>query len=201
LDIEDAIELHLLPDETLKTQFRDLLGSKLDIEQRRLIDDSSVSWRIKNGLLRGKMIGRMIEEVFDVFTDHYDAIMEGRFESDLRSKTDGNSVCLALKSAYEQDKLAKKIYQNHRNIPLELGAYSVLNILLTASAEAAYEIVRGKRRSYKTEIILRFMKQDAEAYYQGKPLHEVIMLFLDYVTGMTDEYATSVNRQLLGLGN
>ena len=36
---------------------------------------------------------------------------------------------------------------------------------------------------------------------EAKNLYEIIMLFLDYITGMTDDYATCVNKQLLGLGN
>ena len=36
---------------------------------------------------------------------------------------------------------------------------------------------------------------------EAKKLYEIIMLFLDYITGMTDDYATFVNKQLRGLGN
>jgi len=203
LDIEDAIELNLLARDTLKNKFQKILKDEgqLNHEQERLLNKTSTSWRIKNGLLRGKMIGLMIEETFKAFKQHYDAIMDGRFEDDLFSSTDSNSLCLELDSIYDEEKLTKKIYQNQRNVPLELGAYSVLRTLLEASIGAAYEIVEGKSRSYKTKITLRFMKQDGEDRFKDKNLYEVIVLFLDYVTGMTDDYATYINRLLLGLGN
>jgi len=203
LDIEDAIELNLLQEETLKNKFQKHLEDEdeLSREQKRLLDNSATSWRIKNGLLRGKMIGLMIKEIVNAFGQHYNAIMDGRFEDDLLSSTDSNSLCLELDSIYDKEKLTKKIYQNQRNVPLELGAYSVLRTLLDASIEAAYEIVEGKSLSYKTKITLKFIKQDGKDRFKNNSLYEVIVLFLDYVTGMTDDFATYVNKQLLGLGN
>lgn len=203
LDIEDAIELNLLTRETLKDKFQKILEDEgeLNREQERLLNKPSTSWRIKNGLLRGKMIGLMIKETINAFKQHYDEIMDGRFEGDLFSSTDSNSLCLALKDCYKEEKLTKKIYQNQRNVPLELGAYSVLRMLLEASMESASEIVEGNPLSYRTEITMKFMKQDGKDRFQNKSLYEVIVLFLDYVTGMTDDFATYMNRLLLGLGN
>jgi len=203
LDIEDAIELNLLNEEILQGKFQKLLADReeLNLEQERLLNNPSASWRIKNGLLRGKMIGLMIKEIVHAFDQHYDTIMEGRFEGDLFSSTDSNSLCLSLKDYYKKEELTKKIYQNQRNVPLELGAYTVLRNMLKISVEAAYEIVEGKTLSYRTEILKKFMKQDGESRFEGKSLYQVIVLFLDYVTGMTDNFATYVNKQLLGLGN
>lgn len=203
LDVEDAIELNLLKAEALQEKFQKLLEDKEELkgEQKRLLDNPATSWRVKNGLLRGKMIGLMIEEIVNAFKQHYDAIMDGRFEDDLFASTRSDSLCLVLKDYYEQEKLTGKIYQNHRNVPLELGAYSVLHTLLDASIGAAYEIVENKAVSYKTEITMKFMKQDGRDRFKDKSLYEVIVLFLDYVTGMTDDFATYINRLLLGIGN
>ena len=201
LDIEDAIELRLLPDDILHKRFHLLLDADLSDEQRHLLEDSSISPPTKNGLLRGKMINRMIAEVVDVFKEHYEIIMEGRFENSLFEKTYGDSVCSALMDLYRRNKLHKEIYRNRRNIPLELGAYSILRTLLEASLDAAHDFVKGGKLSYKTQIIQRFVKYDCKGQYTPKGLYQVVMPFLDYVTGMTDEYATFINKQLLGLGN
>ncbi len=201
LDIEDAIELHILPDDYLKTRFASSLDSELSDVQRSLLDDDSVSSRIKNGLLRGRMIGRMIDEVVDVFTTHYNEIMQGNLERSLLSQMNDSNLCCKLQKTYKKENLSEKIYRNHRNVPLELGAFSLLRTLLDAATEAAYEIFNGKDISYKTQIIRKFMKQDHEDRFKGKSLYQIIMLFLDYVMGMTDSYATDVNKQLLGLGN
>jgi dGTPase len=203
LDIEDAIELNLLAKETLKDEFQEILEEEDELkrEQKRLLNNPATSWRIKNGLLRGKMIGLMIKEIVHAFDQHYDTIMEGRFGNDLFSSTDGNSLCLSLKNYYREEKLRKKIYQNQKNVPLELGAYTVLRTMLEISVGAAYEIVKSKPPSYRTEIIKKFMKKDGNDWFKDRSLYQVIVLFLDYVTGMTDDFATYMNKQLLGLGN
>lgn len=201
LDIEDAIQLNLLPSHYLNKHFSESLNKELTKEQKSLLKSDLVSWNIKNGLLRGKMIGCMIEEIVSVFKKHYDKIMQGNLEGDLLSKMANISLCAKLYSRYEKENLYEKIYRNDRNLPLELGAYSLLRILLRTSTEAAYEIFKGKDLSYKTKIVLKFIKQDYKKLIKGKNLYQVIMLFLDYVTGMTDGYATYVNKQLLGLGN
>lgn len=203
LDIEDAIELNLLCSDYLKTHFAADVDNELTVTQRSLLESESVSWRIKNGLLRGKMVGRMVREAVDVFKAHYDEIMQGNFKGSLVAATDSDSLCSKLEQLYKdkKEKLEDRIYRNDRNVPLELGVYSVLRTLLETSMEAACEIVNGGRRSYKTEIIRKFIKQDAGDRFKDKDLYGVIMLFLDYVTGMTDDYATYVNRQLLGIGN
>lgn len=220
LDIEDAIQLKLVQKNYLKEHFREKLKNELKEYQNDLLYDVSVSWSIKNGLLRGKMIGCMIKEVVEVFQDHYDDIMQGKFnKNNLYSKTADGSVCSTLEHLYKKDEndkkdegdkndkndenksLADRIYRNDRNLPLELGAYGVLQTLLGTSMEAAHEIFESKNPSYKTKIIKKFIKQDKKDQFKDKRLYDIIMLFLDYVTGMTDGYATYINKQLLGIGN
>ncbi|MDI9433803.1 MAG: deoxyguanosinetriphosphate triphosphohydrolase [Planctomycetota bacterium] len=201
LDIEDAIELRLLSETILYDQFHQLLDADLSDEQRHLLGDSSISPHTKNGLVRGKMVDRMIAEVVAAFKEHYETIMEGRFEGSLFDKAHGDSICSAVANLYGKEALCRTIYQNQRNVCLELGVYSVLHTLLETSVDAACELVDGTKRSYKTEIIQRFFKYNHATQAGRKDLYQVLMPFLDYITGMTDEYATFVNKQLLGLGN
>jgi len=202
LDIEDAMELKLLPQDEFDQEFRKYFKEDdLSKEQQRLLDNESVSWSIKNRLLRGNMIGLMIKEIVEAFEKNYDTIIEGNFESSLLSKTNSNSLCLGIKALYKKENFKEKIYRNQRNVPLELGAYSVMKTLLENSTKTACEIVKGEELSYKTKILLKFIKQDSEDILNEKSLYRVIILFLDHVTGMTDNYATYINKQLLGLGN
>ena len=201
LDIEDAIELHLLADNILYDRFHLLLDGTLSDEQRHLLSDRNISAHTKNGLMRGKMVDQMITEVVEVFKEHYETIMEGRFERSLFDKAHGNSMCFAIADLYERESLCQTIYQNQRNVPLELGVYSVFRTLLEASIEAAHELASGSKLSYKTQIIQRFVKYTPNEKAHEKGLYQVLMPFLDYITGMTDDYATFMNRQLLGLGN
>lgn len=161
LDIEDAIQLNILPPNYLKKRFESKLDKDKELKnyQKELLECTSVSWNIKNGLLRGKMIGCMIKEVLDVFKAHYDEIMHGNFQGRLFSKTTDDSICSTLNQLYKKDednenkKLEDRIYRNETNVPLELGAYSLLHMLLETIVKAACEIYKGKDPSYKTRII------------------------------------------------
>ncbi|OHB59730.1 MAG: hypothetical protein A2167_07585 [Planctomycetes bacterium RBG_13_46_10] len=147
------------------------------------------------------MINLMIKEIIEAFEDNYERIMEGSLDSSLISRTNNDSLCRKIKALYKEEKLKKKIYQNQRNVLLELGAYSVISILLENSIEAAREIASGKESSYKTKIIQNFIKQDSDEIFKGKRLYGIIILFLDYIVGMTDNHAIYINKQLLGMGN
>jgi dGTPase len=201
LDIEDAIELRLLPEDMLCKRLGRLVDRYLTDEDGQLLNDTSASPTSKNGLIRGKMINRMIAEIVKAFTEHYETIIEGRFDGSLFDKTSGDSVCLAVRDLYEREKLRPRIYQNQQNVPLELGVYNAVRTLLDTSLEAAQEIVDGGKMSHKTQIIQRFFKYNHNSQTGGKDLYQILMLFLDYITGMTDEFATFMNKQLLGLGN
>lgn len=110
LDIEDAIELNLLSEKYLEDQnFVEFLNEKkaLREEQQRLLKDN-ISLRIKNGLLRGKMINLMIEEIFKAFENNYERIMEGSLDSSLMSKTNNDSLCSKVKALYKKENLRKK---------------------------------------------------------------------------------------------
>ncbi len=201
LDIEDAIELRLLPENLLYDQFHSLLEEDLSCEHRSLMENQAISPHTKNGLMRAKMINQMVTEIVNVFTEYYETIMEGRFDGSLFDKVPGDSICFAISDLYKKEKLRPTIYQNQRNVPLELGVYSVFRTLLETSVEAAYELARDVKHSYKTQIIQRFVKYNHSGNTDEKNLYQVLMPFLDYVTGMTDQYATFINKQLLGLGN
>ena len=210
LDIEDAIQLHILKDNYLDKNFKTHL-KQITKEQHNLLKDKTIALSVKNGLLRGKMIGVMIDEIIKVFIKNYEPIMKGEFNYDLLSKTKKDSLCQRVKKVYEEDELKEQIYRNDRNLPLELGAYSVLKTLLETSMEAAYEIYisrkdpeidLNKKLSYKTGVVKKIIDRDGnKRMEEADSLYEIVMLFLDYITGMTDDYATYVNKQLIGLGN
>lgn len=214
LDIEDAIQLNILKVDYFKKRFIEIPNEnnkidntkkqllKIDDEQEDMLNNKTISWSVKNGLIRGKMIGLMIEEISKAFEQNYERIMEGSFEGDLFSKTKNSSLCKKIKRIYVNEKLQDIIYKNDRNLPLELGAYSVLKTLLDTSMEAAHEIHTGKKSSYKTDIVKKIVNRDGHTRMkEAKSYYKIIMLFLDYITGMTDDYATFVNKQLIGLGN
>ncbi len=198
LDIEDAVELGLLDPCFMEQQFKSKL--RLKDEENELLSSELVSRRTKNALLRGKMMELLISDTFQVFKDNYNQIMEGSYNTGLID-TKTKESCNALNDAYQY--VIDTVYSSRRKTLIEIGAFSTIGHLLDTLSEAAFQVcfLEKNRRSYKTKKICELLKSnipdvskpDPASFYYG------LMFALDYVTGMTDQYATSMNKKILGL--
>ena len=199
LDIEDAVELGLLSLSFIEKEFKPLLNLKNHEEE--LLSASNVSRRTKNALLRGKTMELLIADVMQVFKDNYDEIMEGTFETGL-TETRTKESCNVLNEAYKH--VISDVYSSRRKTIIEIGAFSTIGNLLDTFSEAAFQIccLEQKRRSYKTRKISELLGSNIPFDVNTpntKHLYHGLMLTLDYITGMTDQYATSINKKILGI--
>ncbi len=199
LDIEDAVELGLLSPCFMEQKFKSNLCLKDD--ENKLLESKLVSRRTKNALLRGKMMELLISDTFQIFKDNYDQIMEGGHYTAL-TDTETKESCNALNNAYKH--VIENVYSSRRKTVIEIGAFSTIGNLLDTFSEAAFQVccLEQKLRSYKTIKICELLgsnipfdisKPDSSKFYYG------LMLAVDYITGMTDQYATSINKKILGL--
>ena len=199
LDMEDAVELGLLTPCFIEKKFKHLL--KLKSHEEGILSSSQVSRRTKNALLRGKTMELLIADVMQVFEDNYDGIMAGTFEVGL-TETLTKESCIALNDAYQY--VVSDVYSSRRKTIIEIGAFSTLGNLFDTFSEAAFQIccMEEKRRSYKTRKICELLGANIHfniAAPNPNSLYYGLMLTLDYITGMTDQYATSINKKILGI--
>ena len=143
----------------------------------------------------------LIADVMQVFKDNYDEIMEGIFETNL-TETQTKESCVVLNEAYKH--VISDVYSSRRKTVIEIGAFSTLGNLLDTFSEAAFQIccLEKKRRSYKTRKISELLGSNIPfdvTTPDTKYLYYGLMLTLDYITGMTDQYATSINKKILGI--
>lgn len=91
----------------------------------------------------------------------------------------------------------ERIYPDRRKTELEVGSYTTLSTVLDAFINGVYDFRKNGKNSYRADRIVRLIGQAkigqsvtaAEAYHQ----------VLDFVSGMTDNYATYLARQIGGL--
>ncbi len=140
----------------------------------------------------------MIENIVKIFMEKQTEILEGKFEGELIKECDQN-----IKTAIQKTKklAEEQVFIETRKVQAEIGVYSTMDILLTTFFEAAIEFLhktpKHEKLSFKTQRIVDFMKD-----YGAKPTldkYEVYMGINDYVTGMTDNYASFISAQILGL--
>lgn len=200
LDIEDAVELGLLPRDFLQQNFK-IFFTAFDSDDTKILEHGS--GRAKNALIRGKVMEQIISAAYEEFCQSYEVIMSGQYDNSLLEGSDAD-ICKALVKAY--DSVVKDVYTSRRKTLLEIGAYSTVGNLLQTFVEAAVQICDKDKSewTFKTKRILTLLGSDLgnelTARAEGAMMLALILI-LDYVTGMTDHYATELNRKILGFGS
>ena len=195
LDLEDAHELSILPFDEVKDILSPLCSD--DKDYKKIISSSTYSPRRKISYLRGKSIHRAIESVSDSFVSNYKEIMAGKFDksADLIDKC---SPCTRDPLNYAKDLAKRKIFDHPRKIELEIGSYTSLGSLLDTFFKAVKEQVSGTTKlSFKNDRVLKMMGINAPK--PGENSYEACLRVLDYISGMTDSYATYMAKQVGGM--
>lgn len=193
LDLEDAHEMKILSYQEIKETLEGLC--KMDGHYKEIIN-SKISNRRKISFIRAKAIGRAIEGVVESFTKNYKKIMQGKFEGDLINDSDAQ-IKAPLDAAKQLSR--DKVFDEPRKIELEIGCYTAIGILLNAFCSAVREqVLSGERISYKSSRVLAMMGINAPQ--KGDDLYRSLLKVTDYISGMTDNYATHMAKQIGGMG-
>jgi dGTPase len=193
LDLEDGIEIGMLAYEQVEPLLIKICGGKQDLLELEIAAAPSV--RRKISLLRGKAIERCVLDVTETFMQHYTAIMEGKFQGDLLSSSpsgmrDGINAAKQL--------ARDRIFNERRKIEIEVGSFTCLDILLNAFCNATYQQKVSPQMSFRMKRILDLMEYNAPK--KEWPLYESYSRVLDFIGGMTDNYATYLAQQVGGMG-
>ena len=194
LDVEDAIELGILGFSDVRDLFILLCNHEVDVDAE--FREHQGNFRDFLSSIRGRAIQNLIETIADVFTDHYDEIMAGTLDKHLFELSKSDPV-LGIRMAKRLGK--ERIYPDRRKTELEVGSYTTLSTVLDAFIPGVHSYRKTGTQSYRAERIVRLMGKSkidaasspAEAYHQ----------VLDFVAGMTDNYATYLARQIGGLAS
>lgn len=193
VDLEDAIELNILGFDEIKPILLLLCG---DSEFDDDIFATQASARRKISALRGKAMEFMVCSAVNAYMENQHLIMSGEYQGELLS--DGDPA--VRDGLYAAKKLAReRVFPDTRKAELEVGAYSTLGVLLEAFCHAVYENhhQEGSALSYRSERIISLM--GIHAPRPELPLYKAYMRALDFISGMTDNYATYLARQIGGL--
>jgi dGTPase len=185
VDIEDALTLKLIRlDDVEKSLFN--MGGKnrsrsITKERKRIIS------------LRTIAINNLVEKCVQVFKDNYSYIMKGKFEGDLISQLDG----IEKKGLEIVRKITtEKIFTDRRKIELEIGSHSSLDIIMKSLIKAVKEFQDDSvKKTFKSEQLFKLLDVKPE---EGNSYYQCYMKINDYVSGMTDNYATFIAGQISG---
>ena len=189
LDLEDAVEIGILA----VGDFESLLGHLVELDKIMGIRDD----RQRCAALRGMVIGRCVDEVADTFMRHHDALMAGEFvPKDLIAVMDpalGQVLHDAKALAFD------RVYRHRSKVVKEIAAYPCLAALLDILIPDAHAFCTEGKTQLNTRQAteLALLERPLEA---GESLYSAYLKILDYVGGMTDNYAATLAREVSGVG-
>lgn len=201
IDLEDGLEMGILQWQEIYELLLPVIADSPQLpELERLL--KKVNDGRKPALLRGKIIDAFISAGTEAFIRHQDQFLAGEVENDLISLCDPK-VKAAVNAA--KDLAKRKIFNHSRRVELEIGAYAVIGTLLNTICSAVYAFLHDPQHmTYKDNRVLSLMGENnfhpavfkRETHYQ----YLALMAVIDYISGMTDNYATNLAKQFNGLG-
>ena len=191
VDMEDARELDII---TLADILKvvEPLAPSLKLDPQRM--DDMGSDRERAGYVRARVIGHVTASLFETFAAQYERIMRREFEGPLMDMApeDVRAYMASAKEIFNG-----RILKNSHKTALEIGSYSVYKRLLDTFIPACHRrICDPGRLTYKEQQALQLM--GGHAPRREDDLYVSYLRVLDFITGMTDQYASFVSTQFLG---
>lgn len=193
VDMEDAHRLGILPKKEVETAFMDVMQQVKKEEAARTfqyyndITDPNESI----AFLRARVINLLASRVTEIFHDNQRAILDGSFNDTLLDCLE--TECHALKSVKEIS--VEKIYGHDTVIQVELAGYNVMSELLQLFVPALLK----EKPSHKEQKVLRLFPYQFTEFELNHSKYTKVLNALDFISGMTDEYATEMYRRLKGI--
>lgn len=207
IDLEDAVELKILSFEEVAEFFL----SSFSKAERALIKSrfaTGNSHRINLARLRTFVFDKAISAAIELYLDAYHEIMEGHFSRNVFDLMDPKDPRLRL--VYGAKEFARnRVYNDTKKIEMEIGCYATFDTLLTELCIAALnqsEVLGDSQSksslSWKAGHILKLLGDHCPTRENAPPggwsSYQCLRRVIDFVTGMTDNYAVYISRQLQG---
>jgi dGTPase len=195
IDMEDGHRLGIISNEEIVSLFIDVIKTTNRPEENwekaykyfNDIEDKNESI----AFLRAKVINVLTLQSVDIFLNNRDAILTGNFNDTLIDSVE--RACEPL------EKIAKlsfeKIYQHDTVMQIEIAGYNVLSELLQLFIPALLK----ESPSHKEQMVLKLFPYQFTEFTQTTSGYIKVMSALDFLSGMTDTYATEIYRRLKGI--
>lgn len=141
--------------------------------------------------LRGKAIGQAIKDAVHSFMAHHNTLLAGEFEGDLLSQSASHEII-----CHAKELAADKIYRHQSKLPTQIASFACLHRLLDLFVPAIYAKICQNTLTKQQVLVLHLLDvpiKDDDSLYQG------YQKALDFIGGMTDNYAGQLVHELSGV--
>lgn len=192
IDMEDAHRLAIVSSADCENLFFELIKSE-NINTARVEDKlaalSNANERIS--YLRAKVINALINKSIELYEQNFDDILNGSLNKSLLDiYKDGNRSLQEIESFS-----IAKIYNHKAVVEIENAGYNVMYELLNHFIPPILKPV-DKRKSYD-RMALKLLPQQFQ--YENGTDYQKVLGVVDFVSGMTDNFATDLYRKIKGI--
>lgn len=199
IDIEDAVEINRIPLKNAINIFRGICKEK-ETHNDHLTDNDLIKYR-------AKAIDKLVMYCADEFQNNYPGIMSGAYNGNLfetvkeNYANSDNENKLVFQGLNDAKKITtSKIFNDRRKIELEVGSYSTIRVILSSLIPAIKEYVNNdcniNNITFKEKRLLNLLGDNLPS--GSISFYDAYMLIIDFVSGMTDNYATFIAQQING---
>ncbi|NRB41100.1 MAG: deoxyguanosinetriphosphate triphosphohydrolase [Pseudomonadales bacterium] len=200
IDLEDGLYMNILQWQELFQVIKPLFDDvELGEIENQLVH---VSENQRPHLVRGRVMDAYIGAAVDAFMQHEDAILAGDIDVDLISL-----CCTEVRESVENAKsLARlRIFSHPKKIEVEIGAFDIIATILHHLVPVLMATVDGDGTGF--EHLSEFQARLVNNVLREVPIelqhdrYALLMAALDFVSGMTDNYAIKLSHQLREFSN
>ncbi|RYZ21769.1 MAG: dNTP triphosphohydrolase [Chitinophagaceae bacterium] len=193
VDMEDAHRLGILSTDVVRDAFFEVWEAVRPAGEDRTRKHYDDITDTNEGIafLRARVINGLVQASSRIFLDNRDAILSGTFNDTLVDHLHDATGCLGTVRRLS----VEKIYAHDTVLQIELAGYNVMSELLQLLVPALLQESPGHRAS----IILRLFPYQLTEFREAGTGYEKVLNALDFLSGMTDEYATEIYRRLKGI--
>lgn len=192
IDMEDAHRLGIVSTADCKNLFFELVKSETDdVDRVKRKLDSIGNDNEKISYLRAKVINALINKSISMYKQNFDKILEGNLDKALLDMYKGENKALQDIASFS----VEKIYNHKAVVEIENAGYNVMYELLDHFIPSILKS-EEKIKSYDIKALKLIPKQ---FIYENGTDYQKVLGVIDFVSGMTDNYATDLYRKIKGI--
>ena len=198
IDVEDSQRLGIIDHDKCRKLFLNLVESldpsQIDKTKITLKQISDKNDRI--AYLRAKSINLLTHKSVEVYQNNFEQIVKGDFNTALLDVIKNETEQVTKRVLDEIQRFSIENIYNHRSVlEIENAGYNVMSELLSHFIPPILKDEKERKTFEKKALRL----VPAQFLYEKGTTYQKVMGVLDYVSGMTDNYATELYRRIKGI--
>ncbi len=198
IDVEDSQRLGIIDHDKCRKLFLNLVES-LDpsqIEKTKITLKSISDKNDRIAYLRAKSINLLTQKSVEVYQNNFEQIVKGDFNTALLDVIKNETEQVTKRVLDEIQRFSIENIYNHRSVlEIENAGYNVMSELLSQFIPPILKDEKERKTFEKKALRL----VPAQFLYEKGTKYQKVMGILDYVSGMTDNYATELYRRIKGI--